>query len=106
MFIRTSFQIAALTALLSWSITPSVASAATAQQEKMTTCNADAKTKALKGDERKEFMKGCLSAEKAEAKPMNSQQQKMVNCNAQAKTKALKGDERKSFMSGCLKASG
>ena len=32
-----------------------------AQQEKMKTCNADAKTKDLKGDERKAFMKECLS---------------------------------------------
>lgn len=37
-----------------------------AQQEKMTTCNKEAKEKALKGDERKAFMKGCLS-KKAEA---------------------------------------
>ncbi len=36
----------------------------TTQQEKMVTCNADAKTKALKGDERKKFMKECLSAKK------------------------------------------
>jgi hypothetical protein len=34
--------------------------AATAQQEKMKTCNADATTKALKGDERKAFMSDCL----------------------------------------------
>lgn len=32
----------------------------TAQQEKMKTCNADASTKALKGDERKAFMSDCL----------------------------------------------
>lgn len=31
------------------------------QQEKMTTCNADAKAKSLKGDERKTFMSSCLS---------------------------------------------
>jgi hypothetical protein len=31
------------------------------QQEKMTTCNADAKTKGLKGADRKAFMKDCLS---------------------------------------------
>jgi hypothetical protein len=36
--------------------------AATAQQNKMTTCNAEATTKTLKGDERKAFMKTCLSA--------------------------------------------
>ncbi|MNG94884.1 Phosphate starvation-inducible protein PsiF precursor [compost metagenome] len=34
--------------------------AATAQQEKMKTCNADATTKALKGDERKAYMSDCL----------------------------------------------
>ncbi len=39
----------------------SVASAAPAtQQDKMKSCNADAKTKALKGDERKKFMSACL----------------------------------------------
>jgi hypothetical protein len=30
------------------------------QQEKMKSCNADAKTKALKGADRKTFMSGCL----------------------------------------------
>ncbi len=38
------------------------ASAATDQQNKMGSCNADAKTKELKGDERKKFMSECLSA--------------------------------------------
>lgn len=42
--------------------------AMTAQQNKMKTCNADAKTKALKGAERKSFMKECLSA-KSDAAP-------------------------------------
>ena len=69
------------------------------QQEKMKTCNADAKTKALKGDERKAFMKDCLSADAATG---NSQQNKMKTCNAEAKTKALLGDERKAFMKSCL----
>jgi hypothetical protein len=36
------------------------AEAPATQQDKMKTCNADAKTKALKGDERKAFMKNCL----------------------------------------------
>lgn len=35
-----------------------------AQQDKMKTCSADAKAKALKGDERKKFMSECLKAEK------------------------------------------
>ncbi len=38
---------------------PAAAAPAT-QQSKMKTCNADAKTKALKGEERKAFMKSCL----------------------------------------------
>ncbi len=72
--------------------------AATAQQEKMKPCNADATAKALKGDERKAFMSTCLKA-----KPAATQQEKMKTCNADATTKALKGDERKTFMSDCLK---
>ena len=40
--------------------------AKTKQQSKITTCNADPKAKELKGDERKAFMKGCLSANKQE----------------------------------------
>lgn len=40
---------------------------ATTQQEKMKACNADAKAKALKGDERKKFMSTCLSDSSATA---------------------------------------
>jgi bifunctional ADP-heptose synthase (sugar kinase/adenylyltransferase) len=72
--------------------------AATAQQEKMTSCNADASAKALKGDERKAFMSNCLK----KSVPA-TQQEKMKTCNADASTKALKGDERKAYMSDCLK---
>ena len=77
----------------------------TAQQGKMKTCNADAKTKDLKGDERKAFMKNCLSAKPAAAEGGGTaQQNKMKTCNADAKTKDLKGDERKKFMKECLSA--
>jgi hypothetical protein len=72
------------------------------QQEKMKSCNVEAKGKA--GVERKAFMKECLSAKKAEASAAKTtQQEKMKSCNADAKTKALKGAERKTFMSSCLK---
>lgn len=74
--------------------------AATAQQEKMTSCNATATAKALKGDERKAFMSTCL---KADDKSTMTPQQRMTACNKDAATKALKGDERKAFMSDCLK---
>lgn len=80
--------------------------AATAQQEKMTTCNADATAKNLKGDERKAFMSTCLKAAPAAndaGKALTPQQEKMKTCNADAATKALMGDERKAFMSDCLK---
>lgn len=80
------------------------APAKTSQQSKMGTCNTDAKTKALKGDERKAFMKDCLSASPAAAAVPATQQGKMTSCNADAKTKALKGDERKAFMKSCLSA--
>lgn len=74
--------------------------AATAQQNKMTTCNADASAKSLKGDERKAFISTCLRAAPA---PGATQQEKMKTCNATAGTQALKGDARKAFMSDCLK---
>jgi hypothetical protein len=79
--------------------------AATAQQNKMTTCNADATAKSLKGDERKAFMSTCLKAAPAAdaAKPMTPQQEKMKTCNATATAQALTGDARKTFMSDCLK---
>jgi hypothetical protein len=70
----------------------------------MKSCNADPKAKELKGDDRKAFMKECLSAKPAAAEPAagTTQQNKMKTCNADAKTKALKGDERKAFMKTCL----
>jgi len=64
----------------------------TPQQSKMATCNKDAGDK--KGDERKAFMKECLSAKKA------TQQDKMKSCNKDATGKT--GDERKAFMKDCL----
>ena len=72
------------------------AQAQTAQQNKMTVCNKDAGDK--KGDERRAFMKECLSAKKG-----TPQQAKMKSCNVEAKD--MKGDERKKFMSACLKKS-
>ena len=41
---------------------PSDSGAKTTQREKMKTCNAEAKTKALKGAARKSFMSSCLKA--------------------------------------------
>lgn len=77
--------------------------AATAQQNKMTTCNAEATAKTLKGDERKAFMSTCLKAVPAAAATPSTPQERMKTCNATATTQALKGDARKAFMSDCLK---
>ena len=65
----------------------------TAQQQLMGTCNTEATGK--KGDDRKAFMKSCLSDGK------KRQQERMKSCNIDATGK--KGDERKAFMSDCLK---
>jgi len=93
------------------------APAVNSQQQKMKDCNAQAKTKALTGADRKTFMKTCLSGSSASAAAAAptadagaavssgkaTQQQKMKDCNAQATTKTLKGADRKTFMSTCLK---
>jgi hypothetical protein len=71
--------------------------AANPQQEKMKTCNDKAGDK--KGEERKTFMKTCLSAEPAKM----SQSEKMSMCNK--KTAGLKGDERSKAQSECMKGS-
>ena len=74
-----------------------------AKPNKMATCNKEAEGK--KGDERKAFMKECLSAKTPAtetAKNTGSQQNKMKRCNKQAT--GLKGDERKQKMSACLKS--
>lgn len=84
-----------------------------AQQQRMKDCSADAKEKALKGPDRKAFMKTCLSGGSVTATAGNeaasapdeagvARKEKMKACNADAKAKALKGAERKTFMSDCL----
>jgi hypothetical protein len=75
------------------------AHAATEQQNKMAACNKEAGDK--KGDERKAFMKDCLSAKPKASAAQLAQHDKMKTCSAEAKGKT--GDERKKFMSTCLK---
>ena len=72
--------------------------AANPQQEKMKMCNDKAGDK--KGDERKAFMKTCLSAD---APAKMTQSEKMSMCNK--KTAGLKGDERNKAQSECMKGS-
>lgn len=79
--------------------------AMTPQQQRMTTCNQQATSQTLKGDQRKTYMSNCLkNGSSAPAdKSLTPQQQKMKDCNAQAGKQTLSGDARKTFMSNCLK---
>ncbi|WP_131109860.1 PsiF family protein [Sulfuricystis thermophila] len=91
--------LAAATLVIASQFALSPAFAVTPQQQRMADCNAEAKAKNLAGDERKAFMKQCLSAKKD---GRAAQQEKMKTCNAEATKKALKGDARKAFMKECL----
>ena len=89
-------KIIVLTALgMANAATPALAQK-NSQQEVMKSCNVSASGK--KGDERKAFMKSCLSDGR------KAQQEKMKTCNMEATGK--KGQERKAFMSKCLSKSG
>lgn len=74
---------------------------ATPQQEKMKACNAQAKGKT--GDERKAFMKSCLSGGGAASSSAKS------DCEAKAVSKdgkPLAGAARASFMKKCVAEAG
>lgn len=77
---------------------PAATSGKTAQQTKMTTCNKEAT--GMKGDERKAFMKDCLSGGPKVSAAQQAQRDRMKSCNADAS--AIKGEERKAFMKTCL----
>jgi hypothetical protein len=74
----------------------------TAQQERMKSCNAEARDKHMKGDERRDFMSHCLKGESGE-RDLTAQQEKMVTCNREASAQHMKGEDRRSFMSQCLR---
>jgi hypothetical protein len=84
------------------------AKAPNAQQNRMADCNQQATGK--KGDDRKAFMKACLSGQAPAApavavdkngKPLSDQQMMMKNCAAANKGK--KADAYKMGMSQCMK---
>jgi len=93
--------------ILNLGVTP-IAMAEPAQQNKMKVCNEQANAKGFgegKGEERKAFMRECLSAKPEKSgNGKDTQQNKMKACNKEAGEKELKGDERKKFMSDCLSA--
>lgn len=77
----------------------------TAQQSRMADCNKQASGK--KGDDRKAFMKTCLSGQAPapvavdkNGKPLTAQQIKMKNCAAANKGK--KGDDYKTAQAACM----
>ena len=74
----------------------------TKQQSKMGDCNKSAADK--KGDDRKAYMKTCLSGGTAMAAPATpmTQQEKMKKCSGDNKGK--KGDDYKAAMKSCLSA--
>jgi hypothetical protein len=75
----------------------------TAQQQRMVDCNKDASAKHLKGQERQDFMSGCLRTHGGSDK-LSAQQEKMKTCNRTASGRDLKGDARQDFMRDCLSA--
>ncbi len=77
--------------------------AAQPKQNTMESCNAQANERGLdegNNDERRVFMKECLSAKPV--KTGGTQQSKMKSCNKEAGAKKLKGNDRKAFMKTCL----
>jgi len=67
---------------------------ATPQQQLVTTCNAEAKNRELKGEDKKKYLSTCFSDGR------KRQQEVIMTCNARARGKG--GDERKKFMAACL----
>jgi hypothetical protein len=75
-----------------------------AARERMSNCSKDAREQSLKGDERKSFMRQCLSAGKADTPEAMAAREKKSACRKEAKAQGLKGDERKKFLSECVGA--
>lgn len=81
------------------------------QQQRMRTCNAEAKAQSLKGDERKAFMSTCLkngtpalaANDAPKASGPSPAQLKRKACGDDAKARGIKGEERKEFVRGCVR---
>lgn len=72
--------------------------APTAQQERMKNCNKEAGEKALKGDDRKAFMKTCLSGKQGESAAAPAAN---AECQNKAAEKKLAGAAKTSFLKKC-----
>ncbi len=94
------------------------------QHERMKRCSQEAKSQALKGDERKQFMSTCLRGKHEAAPPAASAtggaaagaapevqaradlaapRDRSKECNQAATEQSLTGEKRKTFISECLK---
>ena len=87
----------ALAAFVAGPVNAASPAPATSQQSKMKACNAQASTKALKGDARKGFMSQCLSGKTTTAAAMT----KGAKCKAEANQRKLAGAARTSFLKKC-----
>ena len=85
--------IAAAPAIAQQAKPPTAAQAA--QQQRMTSCNAEASQRNLKGDARQSYMSSCLGGKM-------SQTTLMKVCNAEEK---MTSDDRKAYLATCLKKS-
>lgn len=76
-----------------------------AHRERMSACSKDAKQQGIKGDERKEFMRQCLSEGKTSATPQDdTERNRKAACRKEARDQGLKGAARKKFMNECVGA--
>ncbi len=96
-------RIIALVAASLFAVGMSSAALATPQQDRMKSCNAEAKGK--KGDERKAFMKACLSGDKPAAATTGASSAASADCEKKALSKdgkPLAGAAKASFMKKCV----
>lgn len=113
----------ALVAVLALSTLAPADALAGPQQERMKRCSQEARDKTLKGEERKQFMSGCLrgkhesaateaagsaqapareAAGTNEAPAPRADTAKRKACNQSATEQSLTGAKRKTFMTDCM----
>jgi psiF repeat len=91
----------AVTLPLSVAFVSTTASAASTRAEARTMCTKD--SAAMKGAERKAFMKDCMAKNAPPKKAPSAQNLKMKSCSADFKATGKPSSERRAFMSSCMK---
>lgn len=102
----------ALVAVLALSTFAPADALAGPQQERMKRCSQEARDKTLKGEERKQFMSGCLRGKHepaataaggtTQAPAPRAETAKRKACNQSATEQSLAGAKRKTFMTECM----